>query len=277
MRRAARCAIALLIGAVGLYSQTIAELKSHWKAGDYAGVLLPLIDYRFNLPSGSLAAEEADYMLLRAMCAMADHRDDARQYCRALPSVYGSTLRFEGARYNLDSVPCCAVEAGVRWTQSVRTWEQILKGIRDAAPPYVTQVVEVESTPQAMGWDRIVGFRVVSVGRNPGANSDYWPWSCRLEVDYTYNVAHGKVIVGAEAVGGGGLQSGHSWWGAPPPPETPADAVARKGMQRVDVAIRLLSPDAAAEITSLWLYLYEGNPPNRTIIRQRFPFRQTFK
>lgn len=283
MRCAIRLAVVLLALATGVPGQTLDELKTLWRAGDYAGVLLPMIDYRES-PAGAAAAQDLDYMLTQCLCGMSEHRQRGCEYSRTLARMYGTSIRFEGNAYELANMSqnCCPPPppalpgpggnigmTGKAMTYS-RPWEVILAETRSTTT--VTTVLDLQRGEIAFADDRILGFRTIAIERDP--SGQYWHWDCKLEVEYVYDARHGKVIVGGNARGGA-FETGHSYWGQGSPVQETPQGPLRKGVQKVAVAIRLLQPEA--ESTELSLFLYEGNPPNRTIVTQRFPFRRSFR
>jgi len=278
----------LLVGTAGSPAQTLDELKARWKSGEHSGLLTQLIDYRQGVPVGSAAAQEADYMLARTLCDMDEYKSLGCEYCQGLSAMYGAYLSFEGKRIDTAIVsracgcappqppprtPKASEDEHERLIQSLppspppRPWSEILGAV--AKTLLTTTTLSVQRTDLALPGDWIVGFRTVATERAPDPP---FHWMVKLEVEYTYDIRHGDIIVGGWA-GGTSIMSGYSYWGAVQ--EEPYGPSFRKGARQLQIAVQVLQPEAAS--TALTLFLEEGNPPNRTIITEEFPFPHAFK
>ncbi len=128
---------------------------------------------------------------------------------------------------------------------------------------------------QAMPGDQILSYRVVDISATP---EQHWQWHVKLEVSYTYNPSRQKVFVGANLLpAGGDLLTGHSYWGYESQhpravEESPAGSVIR-GMQRIELAVRLNAPEQSTNALRLYLYTPQGNE----FLSRTFPFQRTWR
>jgi hypothetical protein len=128
---------------------------------------------------------------------------------------------------------------------------------------------------QSLPGDEILGYRVVDISKTP---EQHWQWHVKLEVSYTYHSAHQKVIVGAILLPeGGALLTGFSYWGYESQhpravEETYAGLVVR-GMQRIEIAVRLNAPEETTNALRLFLYTPQGNE----FLSRTFPFQRSWR
>ena len=139
----------------------------------------------------------------------------------------------------------------------------------------VSILTTVAHAEQALPGDAILGYQVVDISATP---EEYWQWHVKLEVNYTYNPSHQKVIVGAYVLPfGGTLETGHSYWGfqsdQPRAVEESHSGSIIRGIQRVEVAVRLVNTQE--QLTNeLKLFLY--TPNGREFLSRTFPFQRSW-
>ncbi len=280
----------LMAGSAVIAAPPLDEVKQRWRAGDYANAVSPLIDWHYAVPPGSPVAQEIDYMLARALCVMPDyHFREGCVYSRNLLRLYPrGYLVFERKNYSTADLVrnCCPPEPedGVvteRYASTAPpTVDEILHDIakkfalpiraRVSAPAaLVTTTLNVQRTEATLQGDWITGFRLIAIDR---AVDTFFHWMVRLEVEYVYNIGHGPVVLTGIAKGGP-FDSGFSYWG--PLDDQAYGPQFRKAVQRLQIAIHLQQPEAAANSVSLTLQ--ESAPPYRTIIGEDFPFAQVFR
>jgi hypothetical protein len=113
-----------------------------------------------------------------------------------------------------------------------------------------------KSMAQVLPGDAIIGYRVVGVEK---ASDRYWDWEMKLEVWYTYNPAHKEVGVGAQLLPAGpDLESGFGSWspksGSQRSVQETREGNIIRGLQRVEVAVRVLWSQAHTNRLRLYLY-----------------------
>ena len=139
----------------------------------------------------------------------------------------------------------------------------------------VVPLAVVAHAEQALPGDEILGYRVIDITTTP---EQHWQWHVKLEVNYTYHPSHQKVIVGAYVLpSGGALETGCSYWGYESQhpravEETHAGSIVR-GMQRIEVAVRLNAPEQSTNALKLFLYTPQGNE----FLSRTFPFQRSWR
>ena len=139
----------------------------------------------------------------------------------------------------------------------------------------VASIATSAHAEQALPGDEILGYRVIDISTTP---QQHWHWHVKLEVNYTVQPSHQKVIVGAYILPfGDALETGHSYWGLesrdPRAVEETRSGSIIRGMQRVEVAVRLNVPEQSTNELKIFLYTPQGNE----FLSRTFPFQRSWK
>jgi len=129
----------------------------------------------------------------------------------------------------------------------------------------------ISRTAGALPADEIREVRLIEI--RPATN-DYWDWECRLEVEYTYDPAHGKgnMEIGGEFLKVESLRSGHSLWGERK--EEPVDSKMH-GTASLTIALRLEAATGRAE--ELQIYMYGRTGDRKPILSSNFKFSRSWQ
>lgn len=130
----------------------------------------------------------------------------------------------------------------------------------------------IASVGQPLPGDDILNFRIIQGIYDPRS---FWQYNYRMEVYYTCNPSHGRVIVGAYfAPTGNGLMSGHSYWGDSPVVENRMGYLIQ-GTQKVNVAVHLEPGAPERTTTILRIFLYEPN--RQPFFTRDYPFTRAWR